>query len=121
MLANKLIFQADLLFDCSDLSIKERLNALRYESEQRVLLVSGVTSLFLFGFDDAGLSYSRHIACNQLGRAIRLLGWNPKEEFIVIAQRTIGEQESYHLIDYAASDPTFVSFLKGADNHGNFL
>lgn len=127
MLANKLILsekyssdQADLLFDCSDLSIKERLNALRYESEQRVLLVSGVTSFFLFGFDDAGLSYSRHIACNRFGRAIRLLGWNPKEEFIVIAQRTIGEQESYHLIDYAASDPTFVSFLKGQTIMGTF-
>ena len=126
LLANKLILvkkdsvdQSEVVFDCSELTIKERLMGLRYNFEQRILLVIGMTSFFLFGFDDKGLSYSRNIGCNQLGRAIRLLGWDPKEEFILIAQRIMGDHENYHLIDYRTSDPMIINFLNGKLLLGN--
>ena len=120
MVASKLILvkrddvdQSEMLLDCAEHTIKERLNGLRYHSKQKVLFVSGATSFFLMGFDDTGLSYSRTLSCNRFGRAVRLLGWDPQEEFILIAQRTMGSQERYHLIDYRAADPIFASFLNG--------
>ena len=120
VLVNKLVLvkkdssnNSEILFDCADLNIKERLMGVKYDSEQKVLIASGMVTFFLFGFDDIGLSYSRQIACNQLGRAIRLLGWDPKEEIILIAQRIMGNKENYHLIDYRAPDPVTMSFLKG--------
>ena len=120
LLANQLILvkkdaieQGEVLFDCSELSIKERLMALKYNSDHTILFVSGMTSFFLFGFDDSGLSYSRHIACNQFGRTLRLLGWDPKEEFVLIGERIMGNnKENYHLIDYRASEPKTFSLLE---------
>ena len=113
LVKNDSIDQADILFDCSELSIKERLMALKYNSDHRILFVSGMTSFFLFGFDDGGLSYSKHIACNQFERTLRLLGWDPKEEFILIGERIMGNnKENYHLIDYRASEPKTFRLLE---------
>ena len=127
MLWNKLVLvnknslnQAEVLYDCSELPIKERLFGLRYNSEQKALFAVGMTSFFLFGFDGAGLSYSRHIACNQFGRAMRLLGWDPKDNFILIAERIMGNRENYHLIDCRAPDPIFISFLKSQPLKGTY-
>lgn len=127
ILTNKLILvkmdvidQAEVLFDCSELSVKERLNGLRYDSEKRVLMISGMSSFFLFGFDDTSMSYSRTIDCSQFGRAIRLLGWDPHDQFILIAQRIMEDQENYHLIDYRASDPIIITFVKRQPLLGNF-
>ena len=113
LVKNDSIDQAEILFDCSQLSIKERLMALKYNSDHRILFVSGMTSFFLFGFDDSGLSYSKHIACNQFGRTLRLLGWDPKEEFVLIGERIMrNNKENYHLIDYRASEPKTFSLLE---------
>ena len=127
MLASKLILvkkealdQAEVLFDCADSNAKEILMGVRYNSEQRVLLVTGMKSFFVFGFNSTGLSCSRAIFCNQFGRSIRLLGWDPKEEIILIAQRIMGNKENYHLIDYHASDPVFVEFLRGQSLMGTY-
>ena len=127
MLASKLILvkkealdQAEVLFDCEGSNAKEILMGVRYNSEQRVLLVTGMKSFFVFGFNSTGLSCSRAIFCNQFGRSIRLLGWDPKEEIILIAQRIMGNKENYHLIDYHASDPVFVEFLRGQSLMGTY-
>ena len=119
MLRNKLILvrkdnvdQSEVLFDFAELTTKERLMGLRYSSEQRVLFVMGMASFFLFGFDDEGLSSSKIIECHQFGRAVRLLGWDPKDEFILFAQSTTCNKENYQLIDYCATDPKIVSFMK---------
>lgn len=127
ILTNKLILvkmdaidQAEVLFDCSELSVKERLNGLRYDSEKRVLIISGISCFFLFGFDGTSMSYSRTIDCSQFGKAIRLLGWDPHDQFILIAQRIMEDQENYHLIDYRASDPIIITFLKRQPLLGNF-
>lgn len=48
-----------------------------------------------------------------------MLGWDPKEEFILIAQRIMGDQENYHLIDYRTSDPMIINFLNGKLLLGN--
>ena len=119
MLANQLILvkkdfidQAEVLFDCSKFAIQDRLIGVRYNSDQKVLLVSGTMSYFLFGIDSLGVSYSRKIICDQFGRSIRLLGWDPKDEFIVLAQRVTSNKEHYHLIDYRASDPMIINLLR---------
>ena len=111
LVKNDSIDQADILFDCSELSIKERIMALKYNSDHRILFVSGITSFFLFGFDDDELSYSKHIACNQFGRALRLLGWDPKEEFVLIGERIMGNnKENYHLIDYRHQNQRHLAY-----------
>ena len=90
-----------------------------YQEKRKVLLVEGITSILLMGLDNMGISQLRILKSNLLGRASKLLCWNPIEEVFVVSQRISPKKENHYVLSYATPNLTHIGSLMNIPCYGN--
>ena len=98
----------------------EKFNSLRYNSKQRTLLVEGTSSILLLKFDEVGVNSTRLLTSNKLGKASKLLCWNPFEDLVVVSQRIAQKREHYHILSYRTENLSVAASILGVPAYGTF-
>ena len=98
----------------------EKLCSLHYNSKQRTLLVEGTSSLLLITFDEVGVSSTRLLTSNKLGKASKLLCWNPFEELVVVSQRIAQKREHYHILSYRTENLSVAASVLDVPAYGTY-
>lgn len=102
----------ELIFDCAAQNLKEHLVGMKYDCQKKALLAAGLSNYFIFEFNDTTVVRTKIIRCDGLGRRVRLLGWDPSEDLILIAQRTTENKENFYIADYRQMPPYIVNFCR---------
>lgn len=100
-------------------SVNNKFSSLHADSKQKILLVEG-TSLLLVGFDEIGVSYTRLLKSNKLGKARRLLCWDPVEEIILISQKFSQKRENIHILSYKNENCAVAASILNVPSYGNY-
>ena len=105
-----------ILFDGEN----EEFSSLHYNSKQRTLLVEGTSSLLLITFDEVGVNPTRLLTSNKLGKASKLLCWNPFEELVVVSQRIAQKREHYHILSYRTENLSVAASVLDVPAYGTY-
>lgn len=99
----------------------EKFKSLRCNTKQRALLVEGNSSLVLLGLNEVGeASYTKVFTSNYLGKAGKLLCWNPFEEIVVVTQRIALSRENFHVLSYKTETISVAASVLNVPTYGNY-
>ena len=88
--------------------------------QSRRYCVEGTSSLLLVGFDEIGVGYTRLLKSNKLGKASRLLCWDPVEEMILISQKISQKRENIHILSYKNENCAVAASVLNVPSYGNY-
>lgn len=97
----------------------ENYRSINYDENRKIMLGVGTFSFLLVGFNDTGVSYTKTLSSNLLGKTSRMLCWNPAERMIVLSQRTTQKAENFHFLCYKDGRLTHTASVLNLPPYGN--